>query len=122
MGDPKKMNDSTFCATGLVYADRKPYPYLEEVKHVYRNIKIKPKNVVKGEFMLYNNFFFTKTSNFKFEYAILKDGKTVDNGEITNLTVNPNDSIIFNIPISNLKIDKNSDYFVNFQAVACYET
>ena len=114
MGDPRKMNDSTFCANGLLYADRTPYPYLKEVKHVYRNIKIKPKNGDLGQFMIYNNFFFTNTEDFKVEYAVLKEGKSIYKGEVKNLNVNPNDSMAFSIPVLNLKTDKNSNYHINF--------
>ncbi|MCF7567062.1 DUF4981 domain-containing protein [Sabulilitoribacter arenilitoris] len=114
MGDPRTMNDSTFCANGLLYADRTPYPYLKEVKHVYRNIKIKPRNVSSGEFTLQNNFFFTNTENFKIEYSILKEGEVVGNGVVNKIVVEPNDSTNFVIPITNLKVDKKYDYYINF--------
>ena len=114
MGDPRQMNDSSFCANGLLYADRTPYPYLNEVKHVYRNIKIKPKDLSKGIFMIYNNFFFTNTDDFKIEYSVLKEGQSIYDGVVDNFNINPMDSLAFDIPITNLKIDKAFDYYINF--------
>lgn len=115
MGDPKIMNDSTFCANGLLYADRTPYPYLKEVKHVYRNLKIKPKQIEKGSFQLNNNFFFTNTSNYTIGYHILKDGDVVKNGTLEQLEVDPNESIVFTVPLGNLKFENTSDYYINFE-------
>ena len=114
MGDPKTMNDSTFCANGLLYADRTPYPYLEEVKHVYRNIKIKSKEAVNGKFTLCNNFFFTNTKNFKVEYSVLKEGDVLYKGTVNDIIVDPRDSIDFTIPISSLKLQNDFDYRINF--------
>ncbi|WP_242205226.1 glycoside hydrolase family 2 TIM barrel-domain containing protein [Aestuariivivens insulae] len=115
MGDPKTMNDSTFCANGLLYADRTPYPYLKEVKHVYRNLKIKPKQLEKGEFQLNNNFFFTNTNNFKIDYQVLKNGHVIKNGSLNQIDVNPNDSTVFIVPIHDLTFEKASDYYINFE-------
>ena len=114
MGDPKKMNDSTFCANGLLYADKTPYPYLEEAKHVYRNIKIKPKNVAQGKFMMHNGFFFINTENFKVEYEVLKEGLSIYKGEVKDINIGSRDSIGFVVPISNLKYDEAFDYHINF--------
>ncbi|MDO5977874.1 glycoside hydrolase family 2 TIM barrel-domain containing protein [Flavivirga spongiicola] len=114
MGDPRKMNDSTFCANGLLYADRTPYPYLKEVKHVYRNIKIKPKNVAQGKFMMHNNFFFTNTENLKVDYEVLKEGVNIYEGTVKEINIASGDSIDFTIPISNLKYDEQLDYCINF--------
>lgn len=114
MGDPRQMNDSSFCANGLLYADRTPYPYLNEVKHIYRNIKIKPKDVSKGKFMIHNNFFFTNSGDFKIEYSVLKAGQAIYDGVLDDFKINPNDSLAFEVPLTNLKIDKAFDYFINF--------
>ncbi len=114
MGDPKTMNDSTFCANGLVYANREPYPYLKEVKHVYRNIKIKKAPLKKGGFTMHNNFFFTTTQAFKIEYEVLKEGLVVNKGTLGNVVVQPQQSTHFTLPISNLKFETDSDYYINF--------
>ena len=115
MGDPKTMNDSTFCANGLLYADRKPYPYLKEVKHVYRNLKIKPKSIKVGTFQLNNNHFFINTSNFIIDYDIVKNGDVISEGKLDLIDVAPNDSIVFSVPINRLKFEKESDYYINFE-------
>ena len=114
MGDPKKMNDSTFCANGLLYANRTPYPYLNEVKHVYRNIKIKAKNIEKGEFTVHNNFFFTSTENFKIDYEVFKEGTSISKGVFNDVNINLRDSVNVSIPISNLKFEKEFEYYINF--------
>ena len=35
----KYNNDTNFCMNGLVNPDRTPHPALEEVKHVYQDVK-----------------------------------------------------------------------------------
>lgn len=114
MGDPMAMNDSTFCANGLVYANRKPYPYLKEVKHVYRNIKIKKDSLYRNTFVMHNNFFFTTTKGFNIDYKVLKEGVVVNKGALGNVVVAPQDSTRFTVPISKLNFDKNSSYYINF--------
>lgn len=116
MGDPKDMNDSSFCANGLVYADRVPYPYLEEVKKVYQSLKIQTVNAKKGMFRLRNDFFFTPSSHFIFKYSLLKNGAVISSGDLPNFDVEPRQSILFQVSYpSGLNFTKD-EYHINFYA------
>lgn len=113
MGDPKHLNDSSFCANGLVYADRTPYPYLSEVKKVYQNVKFRNKDSRKGIFEVENDFFFTNTDAFDFQYAIYRDGANVFSGKLPSMSIAPQKSreLRINYPFA---INDGHEYFINF--------
>ena len=114
MGDPKTMNDSSFCANGLVFADRTPYPYLKEVKKVYQNIKIKQIDTQSGTFVLHNKYFFSNTSNLDFYYSICQDGEIVHTNKLNMKTVNPRDSSQFNVVYPDGLEQNKYEYHINF--------
>ncbi len=114
MGDPKNMNDSSFCANGLVYADRTPYPYLEEVKKVYQNIKIKPEDAKTGKFIIKNGFFFTPTAHFDFSYSLLKNGKSIYEEGLPDFKIEPRDSAKFEITYPPGLDFNRYEYHINF--------
>lgn len=113
MGDPKHLNDSSFCANGLVYADRTPYPYLSEVKKVYQHVKFSGKNIRKGVFKVENDFFFTNTEAFDFQYAIYKDGDHVLSQKLPSMSIPPQKSQEFSVDYP-FEIADGAEYHINF--------
>lgn len=113
MGDPKHLNDSSFCANGLVYADRTPYPYMAEVKKVYQNIKIKSVDKTKGRFLIENDFFFTPTDDYTFEYSMFRNGVKFHSDKLPDLSIEPQDAELLDIryPTS---INDGNEYHINF--------
>lgn len=66
--------DGNFCENGIVYADRRLTPQMQEVRFLYQNIKLQPdRNGVK----IMNQNLFTNTSHFVLEYGVLLEGETV---------------------------------------------
>ncbi len=113
MGDPKHLNDSSFCANGLVYADRTPYPYMTEVKKVYQNIKVKSRDNAKGVFEIENDFFFTHTDEFDFQYALYRNGVSVFSDMLQNLSIAPQKSEVISIKYP-FQINDGNEYHINF--------
>ncbi len=113
MGDPKHLNDSSFCANGLVYADRTPYPYLSEVKKVYQNVKFRSKDKKRGVFEVENDFFFTNTHAFDFQYAIYRDGVDVFSKKLPSMSIAPQKSQEFSINYP-FAINDGHEYHINF--------
>ncbi|MED4163789.1 glycoside hydrolase family 2 protein [Halalkalibacterium halodurans] len=63
--------DYHFCANGIVYADRKPSPKMQEVKFLYQNIKLMPD---REGVLVKNENLFTDTSAYQLEYALYREG------------------------------------------------
>ena len=63
-------SNTYFNANGIITADRKPHPSYFEVKKVYCEIKVKEKDLDKGEFTLINKKLFTDLSDFDFKWSL----------------------------------------------------
>ncbi|WP_028609482.1 glycoside hydrolase family 2 TIM barrel-domain containing protein [Paenibacillus harenae] len=64
--------DYGFCTNGIVYADRRLSPKMQEVKFLYQNIKLIPDR--KG-ITVRNENLFADTSGFVLEYALYREGQ-----------------------------------------------
>lgn len=81
-----------FCANGLVSADRKPHPHLNEVKKGYAPVDFvmpeKDKNIVQ----IHNKFCFDDLSSYAFSWELLADGKVEKHGNIAAVSIDPGQS------------------------------
>lgn len=71
--------DYNFCINGVVFADRKPSPKMQEVKNVFQDFKIIPS---EDKVTIKNESLFTNTSRFDLLWTVKKDGYTVLTGEV----------------------------------------
>ncbi|MDE5994728.1 MAG: DUF4981 domain-containing protein, partial [Oscillospiraceae bacterium] len=90
-------SNTYFCANGIIAADRKPHPSYYEVKKVYSEIKVKEKDIAKGEFVLYNKHLFTDLSDFEFKWSLQADGSEIQSG-ILELNCLPQGETEFTVP------------------------
>lgn len=67
--------DYNFCVNGLVYADRKASPKMQEVKQLFSDYKI---TVEKNEFFIKNKSLFTNTNEYITEIKLLKNGLEIE--------------------------------------------
>ena len=91
-------SNTYFCANGIVAADRKPHPSYYEVKKVYCEIKVKEKDIQKGEFILVNKKMFTDLSDFEFRWSLQAEGVEIQSGII-------NDTVCAPLSEKEIKID-----------------
>ncbi len=70
--------DYNFCVNGLIYADRKPSPKMQEVKQLFSDFKIEVK---ENYFEIKNKSLFTNTDIFKTIIKLLKDGVEINREE-----------------------------------------
>ncbi|WP_298633937.1 glycoside hydrolase family 2 TIM barrel-domain containing protein [uncultured Umboniibacter sp.] len=73
---PAVIHSDSFCANGLVYADRSAYPYLHEVKRVQQDIAIHF-NADTQALTVHNEFFFIDLSGYELSWELIADGQTV---------------------------------------------
>ncbi|WP_088052679.1 glycoside hydrolase family 2 TIM barrel-domain containing protein [Virgibacillus dakarensis] len=64
--------DYGFCTNGIVYADRKCSPKIQEVKYLYQNIDLVPD---QSGVTIRNNNLFTNTDMYNFEYVLYLEGE-----------------------------------------------
>lgn len=73
------VNQENFCANGLVTADRRPHPGLNEVKKVYQNILFK--RTEDGQIQVENLFDFTNLEEYAFRWEWVENGEVVETGD-----------------------------------------
>lgn len=88
--------DYNFCFNGIVLANRKPSPKIQEVKYLFSNFKLYPK---KNEVLIKNESLFTNANEYDLKYSVKKDGKTIFTNKIV-ADVEPLSSktIVLNLP------------------------
>jgi len=114
-GDFKEfMDDSSFCANGLVEADRKLKPHIWEVKKVYQNVKIKAVDIAKSLFEVENKFDFVNLNKCDFSWVIEEDGKFYKSGKISKINLAPHNKKIIKVSLPKLRNKKTKEYFITF--------
>lgn len=87
--NPYDASDQNFCDNGLVSPDRVPNPHAYEVQKIYQNIWTTPADLAVGKVNVFNENFFKDLSNVTLGWTLLKNGKPLSSGEITDLKVAP---------------------------------
>ena len=87
-------NDGIFCGNGIVFADGKETPKLQEVKYCYQNIVVKP-DAEKMEII--NRHMFTATSAFRCVVMLERNGELIRKAE-TETDVPPLSSAVIPLP------------------------
>ncbi|MDR8392394.1 DUF4981 domain-containing protein [Aliifodinibius sp. S!AR15-10] len=116
-------SDGAFALNGLLFTDGSPTPALHEVKKVYQYLKFVPVNLRAGRIAVQNEYQFTTTEDFEFEWQLLEDGKAIRKGTITfEKPVAPGGQGHVKIPIDGMKPDPQKEYFLNLYAYTKKET
>jgi len=89
-----------YAAKGMFYANRMPYPHAWEMKKVYQDIHSKLINGKKIE--VYNEKFFTGLANVALDWEVIVNGKKVQNGQIDQLNVGPQQRVQLELPVKEL--------------------
>ena len=114
-------SDQNFCINGLVNPDRTPHPGLFEVKKVYQYIKIQPDDLKNGKVSITNKYDFINPNDLNFNWTILADGKTIAQGTVSNLDIQPGKSKVVTIPIPKKPIEPGVEYYLNFNVATTKE-
>lgn len=69
-----KPTDYNFCVNGLVYGNRVPSPKVQEVKYLFSDFKIYPK---EKSVLIKNKSLFTNLKEFLVKYRLLKNGNPI---------------------------------------------
>lgn len=118
IGGYQYKHDQNYCADGLVGADRKPHPGLNEVKKVYQDILFTAKDIANGTITVESRFHYTNLSQFDFKWELLQNGKVIKTGNIP-ITQAPLTKKDVKIALPNLKTAEYSgenEFFLNIYA------
>ncbi len=107
-------NDGQFVMNGIVFADLEPKPQYYEVKKVYQYIEIKPVDIQKGIFEIFNKNYFTDLSDYDIKWSLWKNGKEVKNG-ILESNIAPRKKANVTVPYSFNELENQSEYFLKIQ-------
>lgn len=120
MGFVGVVNDSNFCANGLIAADRTPHPHIYEVKKVLQYIHFEPLAFTPNKIKVTNWHDFIGLEGYTFRWAVECDGKTVQNGEMDFPKIAPRNSANIELPLKALPAD-GKEYFLTLRAFTKHE-
>ena len=103
-------NDGIFCGNGIVFADGKGTPKLQEIRYNYQNIvaKVSPEQIE-----IINRHMFTPTSVFRCVAKLERDGKLLQKTEIAT-DVPPLSSAVYPMPFEKPEIPGEYAVTVSF--------
>ena len=84
-------HDGWFCGNGLVFADRKLKPAIQEIKRLYQNVSFKEIDAKKGIFEVTNNFLFTNLNEYNLHWQLISENKVLSSGDI-NVDIAPSET------------------------------
>lgn len=116
------VNDSSFCANGLVAADRTLNPHIWEVKKTYQNYKFEPVNFSPDKIKITNLNYFVTSNNVDFKFAVKVNGDTLTKGIINIPSIGPMQSAIVSLNLPNANLFNGNEAFLHLSAINNIET
>ncbi|RMA78832.1 glycoside hydrolase family 2 TIM barrel-domain containing protein [Umboniibacter marinipuniceus] len=109
---PAVIHSDSFCANGLVYADRSAYPYLHEVKRVQQDIAIEFDEASK-QLSVSNEFFFIDLAGYELSWELIANGQVVAQS-LQNIPLSAAAQHTQTIALNELELDQFSgELFLN---------
>lgn len=116
MGNVGNTSDTSFCADGMMHADRTPHPQAFEVKKIYQNISFEAMPLQSNIFSITNHFDFTDLNIYAFDWFIKADGKIVAQGNLPDIHLAPHQTQKIKIDFPQINIQPNTEYFLTIEA------
>jgi beta-galactosidase len=110
------VNDSNFCANGLIAADRSLHPHIWEVKHVYQPVHFENIPFSENGIRITNRHDFQSSDIYRFKWAIIADGKILYEGELDVPAIKPHENEEVKIPSPPVKGEPATEYFLHLTA------
>lgn len=108
-------NDGQFVMNGIVFGDLEPKPQYYEVKKVYQHIGVQPIDVEKGQFEVFNKYYFKNLSDYEVKWSLYENGKEAQSGILSMGEVAPRTRTQITVPYQFSKLKADSEYFVKIQ-------
>lgn len=106
-------SDNNFNCNGIIGPDRQLNPHAYEIAHEYQNIWASAVDLKAGKIKVLNEYFFRDLKNYKLVWTLLEDGKAIQNGEITDLNIEPQQTAEYTLPYKLDNIGAKSEVLLN---------
>ena len=116
MGFVGIVNDSNFCANGLVAANRSLHPHIWEVKKVYQYIHFKGIPFTANRIRVTNYHDFISSDSYDYTWAVKADGKTLFEGKLDVPVIAPHQSAEVVVPMPEIQPEAGTEYFLHLSA------
>ena len=115
-------SDNNFCCNGLIFADRKTHPGLQEVKKVYQWVSFKPIELKsKLSVEVANNYTFYNLYGTALNWEITEDGMVIHSGNFPEFVLAAGVKRTMDIPAKKIIPQPGREYFLNFSVVTTEE-
>lgn len=105
-------NDENFCLNGVFASDRTPNPHAWECKYVFQPVVFEAANLELGQIRIINRFSFSNLNKYDINWTLKEDGKLLQSGSLPTQDIAAGNSKIVNIPIKQIKFNKESEYWI----------
>lgn len=109
-------HQDNFCSNGIVGPDRAPTGKLQEVKHVYRYIKMTNFNTSSKTLTVNNTYDFIDLSSFNLKWSVSRNGEDVETGIISDFNVASEGTGTVQIPYTTAA-SSDAEYLLNVRFV-----
>ncbi|CAA9314333.1 MAG: GH2, partial [uncultured Chloroflexia bacterium] len=92
-------NDRNFVADGMVWPDRTPHPGLTEFKYLTQPVRAELIDVERGRVRVRNRRYWSDLSDLQGEWALRRNGETLQQGEIPSVPVAAQAEVEIDLPI-----------------------
>ncbi len=122
MGFAGIVNDSNFCANGLVAADRSLHPHIHEVKHVYRYVHFENVPFSSDLIRITNRHDFIDAGVYDFKWEIKSNGRIVCEGVLDVPSIKPHQTAVIKLPLPPFERKPSTEYFLHLTAYTRTDT
>lgn len=116
MGFVGVVNDSNFCANGLVAADRSLHPHIWEVKRVYQYIHFENVPFSNQLIKITNRHDFVDSDIYEYKWEVKSNGKILFQGILDVPAIQPHGTVDVKIPLPSIKGEPATEYFLHLAA------
>ncbi|ASZ13578.1 DUF4981 domain-containing protein [Chitinophaga pendula] len=116
MGTVGATSDTSFCADGLLAADRSPHPQAFEVRKVYQYIRITPVDSSMQQWRIQNHYDFTNLSAYTLRWSLRADGRHITAANMPPIQLRPGTDTVVTIPLPPIHPQPGVEYFLHWQA------
>lgn len=117
MGFVGIVNDSNFCANGLVAADRRLHPHIWEVKKVYQYMHFEGIPFASNRIKVTNRHDFVSSDIYDYTWTVKANGKVVSQGLLDVPAIAPHQSAEVVVPIPAIDPQPGMEYFLHLSAL-----
>ncbi|NQX43407.1 DUF4981 domain-containing protein [Pedobacter steynii] len=115
MGTVGLTSDTSFCADGLVAADRSWHPQAYELQKVYQNVNFEAIDLQRYVFNLRNRFDFSNLEDYTIKWNIKGGGTVVASGTMESLSLAPQSVKEINLKIPAFELKGGLEYLIVFE-------